>query len=98
MKYEFRTADGRVCCSTTRPEDLCDACKHALAEPSQAALQQRDDWEYDPYGTPPDPYLLALEARKTHGAKAKRAVPSVPVLTNGVPDPYATALAERSRA
>jgi len=40
-RFEFRAADGHVCCSTDNPSNLCADCKakaHATAAPRQAVL------------------------------------------------------------
>ncbi len=31
MRYEFKTADGRTCCNTDDPKNLCPACKARAA-------------------------------------------------------------------
>lgn len=77
LKYEFRTAAGRVCCSNDNVQYLCDVCKTkarftptASPNPYRAATdaaprldEATDDPHYDPYGEPPNGYALALQAR-----------------------------------
>ncbi len=31
MRYEFKTADGRTCCKSDDPKNLCAACKARVA-------------------------------------------------------------------
>ncbi|HXG90540.1 MAG TPA: hypothetical protein VNJ02_19620 [Vicinamibacterales bacterium] len=70
MKYEFRNAGGRICCSADNPDYLCDTCKARL-----------------PAVVSTDGYATALAARGITTAAV--------VLTNGIPDGYATALARK---
>ena len=49
FKYRFVTADGRSCCASDDPRNLCDHCKAALAASDQL----------DPYAAP----LAALRAK-----------------------------------
>jgi hypothetical protein len=80
MRYEFRTSDGKTCCSTDNPDYLCRACKQRLARmasdlPRDAngvpdpyrippVTPTRLGPTYQPYGTPPDPYAIALQKQK----------------------------------
>jgi hypothetical protein len=59
MRYEFRNADGRICCSSDNPNNLCDRCK------ARAAGQTPPD--YSGRGLPrtltaPNPYRAAMDA------------------------------------
>jgi hypothetical protein len=78
-KYEFRSANGRICCSSDDPQLLCRNCKaklaakgtHRAAELRTTAAKPCADKDhetacpfntknYDPRGTPPNPYSEAL--------------------------------------
>ena len=53
-KYEFRTASGRMCCSTDNREYLCDKCRKRLK----------------PYPLPQDPYATPATLRAAEREKA----------------------------
>jgi hypothetical protein len=55
MKFEFRSAEGRVCCSTDNPANLCPDCRS----------KQRPANRY----APPDAYAADITAMQT-GARA----------------------------
>jgi hypothetical protein len=40
MRYEFRTTDGRVCCSSTTPSHLCSECREKLRSQQSATTVQ----------------------------------------------------------
>ena len=60
MTYEFRHADGRVCCSTDNPEHLCAKCRERVARSASETFGSG----YEPFGQPPDPYAIALAKQK----------------------------------
>jgi hypothetical protein len=47
-KYAFKTAEGKNCCQTNDPSNLCEHCKAAFAAGDSCA--------------PPDPYKAPLKA------------------------------------
>jgi hypothetical protein len=119
-KFEFRSTEGKVCCSTDNPARLCASCASKAAsqksleapDPYESGLQDRAlvqaditpdlDPHYEPYGKAPDGYMLDLARRKVNAA-AQRAAgqkperkPAIIRTADGIPDGYATALAERN--
>jgi len=78
--YEFKTTEGRVCCSTDDPQALCKNCRAAF--------------DASPYYNPPDSYALALKRQADPAAEHMgRFLASVAA---GAPDGYALALAKRA--
>jgi hypothetical protein len=72
MRFEFRTTEGQICCRADSVENLCPRCTAALrasqSRPNPYASVMRTAAvnlgpDYQPYGTPPDPYALALAKR-----------------------------------
>src|SRR5262245_11906436 len=76
FRYEFRSADGRICCSANDRKLLCDSCKMKAAiarspETSRNERRSAREWQQhfanllkqDVHGTPPDGYAIALAHR-----------------------------------
>jgi hypothetical protein len=75
--FEFRGADGWVCCSSDDARNLCPDCKAKVRVAERTAAQA--EIRASGGDEPPDPYRLAERRRPT-------------LYTNGIPDGYSTAL------
>jgi hypothetical protein len=83
MKLEFRSADGRVCCSSDNPDNLCRDCRTRLRINNLKKLRANENYAPpDPYApsepsapprssnkfSPPDPYAAGIaELRSANG-------------------------------
>lgn len=90
MRYEFRSATGRVCCKANDPSLLCPACK------ARAGLTpiQRTDAPAAPEHDPLAGYrpALAAFAQETHQQLPPQQRGSSDHGSSFVPDPYQLAL------
>jgi hypothetical protein len=80
MRYEFKTTQGRVCCSGDGAQRLCPACEARAKAPMPSARE----WGRALETAPPPPDMVA-------GILAHRGIKKLPIserpIVNGVPAP-----------
>lgn len=95
MQFEIRSAaTGSVCCSSSDPAHLCRSCQREAK--SRLLVQARDiigaadddahDGDYDPHGTPPNSYDIAIQKLNRPAKPTYPAPPQSPSFDRA-PDP-----------
>ncbi len=88
MRYQFRSADGAICCDSDNPNYLCDKCKAQLRRSSTGGVRTASQ-------PPPDPYAQAT-LRAAERAEALSPSSDPDYQPRGTPpDIYAITLAIR---